>query len=186
MSEDMDAGRWCHAYDLRSEGSGRLIDQIGSLGKAYRPPGSPMDGDGTIWASAADRLSRLLGIEMTRTEGGPPTPDRHQGDVDLRHLVERKTRTCVPRIPASVGAGNKIAESQSAMRAPGVSSAVMVGCKNAYLEAAKFNQITRLDLAKLQTAGGDWLEQPARASRRNENRGGRDKSERGQVCVVGV
>ena len=52
------------------EGSGRQIDQIGLLGKAGGPPGSPMDRDDTIWASAADRLCRLLGVEMTRTERG--------------------------------------------------------------------------------------------------------------------
>jgi hypothetical protein len=123
----MDAGRWCHAYDLRNEGSGRLIDQIGSLGKADGPPGSPMNGDGTIWPSATDRLCGLLGIEMTRTEGGPPTSDWHQRNVDLLHLFEPKMRTCVPRIPALVGSGDKIAECWSAMRAPGVPSAVMVG-----------------------------------------------------------
>ena len=35
----------------------------------------PMDGDGTIWVSAADRLCRLLGVEMALTKGGsqPPT-----------------------------------------------------------------------------------------------------------------
>jgi hypothetical protein len=66
----MGAGRWCDAYDLRSEGSGRQIDQIGLLGKAGGPAGSPMDRDDTIWASAADRLCRLLGVEMTRTERG--------------------------------------------------------------------------------------------------------------------
>jgi hypothetical protein len=123
----MDAGRWCHVYDLSSEGSGRQIDQIGALGKADGPPGSPMNGDGTIWTSATDRLCGLLGIEMTRTEGGPPASDWHQGNVDLLHLFEPKMRTCVPRIPASVGAGDKIAECWSAMRAPGVSPAVMVG-----------------------------------------------------------
>jgi hypothetical protein len=86
-----------------------------------------MNGDGTIWASATDRLCGLLGIEMTRAEGGPPASDWHQGNVDLLHLFEPKMRTCVPRIPASVGAGDKIAECWSAMRAPGVSSVVMVG-----------------------------------------------------------
>ena len=127
MSEDMDAGRWCHAYDLSSEGSGRQIDQIGALGKADGPPGSPMNGDGTIRASATDCLCGLLGIKMTRTESGPPASDWNQGNVDLRHFFEPKMRTCVPRIPASVGAGDKIAECWSAMRAPGVSSAVVVG-----------------------------------------------------------
>jgi hypothetical protein len=127
VSEDMDAGRWCHAYDLCREISGRQIDQIGSLGKADRPPGPPMDRNGAIRANAADRLCRLLGIEMTRTEGGSPASDWHQANIDLRHLFEPKMRTCVPRIPASVGAGNKVAECWSAMWAPGVSSAVMVG-----------------------------------------------------------
>jgi hypothetical protein len=123
----MDAGRWCHAYDLRSEGSGRQINQIGPLGKADGPPGPPMDRNGAIWANAADRLSRLLGVEMTRAEGGPPSPDWHQRNVYLRHLFEPKSWTCVPRIPASVGASYKVAECWSAMRASRVSSTVMVG-----------------------------------------------------------
>jgi hypothetical protein len=72
------------------------------------------------------------------------------------------------------------------MRASRVSSAVMVSGQDAYLEAAKLHEITRLHLAELHTASGDWLEQPARARRGDENRGGWDQSERGQVCVVGV
>jgi hypothetical protein len=86
-----------------------------------------MDGDGTIWMCAADRLCRLLGVEMTLTEGGSPASDWHQGDVHLRHLFERHLRTCVPRIPAPVGADNQIAECWSAMRAARMSAAVMVG-----------------------------------------------------------
>jgi hypothetical protein len=86
-----------------------------------------MDRDGTIWVSTADRLCRLLSVEMPLTEGGPPASDWQKGNVDLPHLFEPKMRTCVPRIPAPVGAGNKIAECWSAMRAPGVSSAVMIG-----------------------------------------------------------
>ena len=126
MSEDVDAGGWCRAYDVRGERCGRLIDQIGALGKAYGPPSSPMDGDGTIWAGAADRLCRLLGIEVTLTEGGPPTSDWHQSKVDVRYFLVRKSRACVPRIPAPVGAGNEIAQCWPAMRAPRVSSAVMI------------------------------------------------------------
>jgi hypothetical protein len=86
-----------------------------------------MNRDGTIWVSAANRLCRLLSIEMPLTEGGPPAADWQKGDVGLAHLFEPKMRACVPRIPAPVRAGNKIAECWSAMRAPGVSSAVMVG-----------------------------------------------------------
>ena len=41
-----------------------------------------MDWDGMIWVSAADRLCRLLGIEMTLTKGGSPTAHWQQSDVD--------------------------------------------------------------------------------------------------------
>jgi hypothetical protein len=186
VSEDMHAGGWCQASDMVGEGHGRQIDQIGALGKPDRPPCAPMDWDGTIWVSAADRLCRLLGVEMTVTQGGSPASDWHQGEVGMPHLVERNVCTRVPRIPAPVGADNKIAECWSAMRAPRVSSAVMVGSQDAYLEAAKLNEVTWLDLAKLHAAGGDWFEQPARAHRGDENRGGRNQSQRGQVGVVGV
>jgi hypothetical protein len=182
----MDASGGCHAYDVRGEGCGRHIDQIGALGKADRPPGSPVDRDGTIWTSAADRLRRPLGVEMTRTEGRSPASDWHQGNVDLRHPVEGEARTCVPRIPALVGADNQVAECWSAMRAPWMSAAVMIGGKDAYLEAAKLHEVTRLDLTELETAGGDWLEEPARARWGDENRRGREYAERGQVCVVGM
>ena len=112
---------------------GRQIDQIGALGKADGPPGSPVHGDGMIWVSAADRLCRLLGVEMALTKGGSPASDRHQGDVDVRDLLERKVWTRVPRIPAPAGARNKIAECGSAMRAPRVSPAVVVGGQDMYL-----------------------------------------------------
>jgi hypothetical protein len=123
----MDAGGWCDAHNVRGEGSGGQIDKLGALGKADGPPGSPMDGDGTIWANAADCLCRLLGVEMTLTKGGSPASNWQQSDVDLRYVLVRKVRTGVAGIPAPVGAGNKITECRSAMRAPRVSSAVMVG-----------------------------------------------------------
>jgi hypothetical protein len=85
-----------------------------------------MDGDGTIWVSAADCLCRLLGVEMTLTKGGSPASHWQQSDVDLRYVLVRKVRTCVAGIPTPVGAGNNVAECWSAMRAPRVSSAVMV------------------------------------------------------------
>jgi hypothetical protein len=86
-----------------------------------------MDWDGTIWVRAADHLCRLLGVKMTLTKGGSPASHWQQSDVDLCYVLVRKVRTCVAGIPAPVGAGNKIAECWSAMRAPRVSSAVMVG-----------------------------------------------------------
>jgi hypothetical protein len=86
-----------------------------------------MDWDGAIWVGAADRLCRLLGVEMTLTKGGSPATHRQQSDVDLGYVLIGKVRTCVTGIPASVGAGNKIAECWPAMRAPRVSSAVVVG-----------------------------------------------------------
>ena len=47
--EEMDAGGRCHASDVLGEGCGRPIDQVGALGEADRPPGSPVHGDGMIW-----------------------------------------------------------------------------------------------------------------------------------------
>ena len=111
---------------------GRQIDQIGALGKADGPPGPPVHGDGMIWVNAANRLCRLLGVEMALTKGGSPASDWQQGEVDVRHLLERKVRTCVPRIPAPAGALDKIAERGSAMRAPRVSPAIVVGGQDAY------------------------------------------------------
>ena len=127
------------------KGRGRQIDQIGALGKADRPPGPPVDGDGTIWVNAADRLCRLMGVEMALTKGGSPTADWHQGDVDVRHLLERNVGTCVSRIPAPAGAAHKKAECGSAMRAPRVSPTIVVGGQDAYPQAAKLHEITRLE-----------------------------------------
>ena len=123
----MDARSWCHASDVFGEGRSRQIDQVGALAEADGPPGSPVHGDGTIWVNAADRLCRLLCIEMSLAKGRSPASNWHQRDVDRPHLLKRKVRTRVPRIPAPAGAGNKIAECGSAMRAPRVSPAVVVG-----------------------------------------------------------
>ena len=136
--------------------------------------------------SAADSLCRLLRVEMALTKAGSPASDWQQGDVDVRHLFQRQVRTRVTRIPTPAGALDKVAERGSAMTAPRMSAAVVVGGQDVYLEAAKRHEVTRLDLAELQTAGGDWLEQAARPCWRDKNRGGRGQSERGQVGVVGV
>ena len=170
----MDAGSWCHAGDVLGESRGRQIDQIGALGEADGPPGSPMDGDGTIWVNAADRLCRLLGVEMALTKARSPASDWHKGDVDERRLLKRNVRACVPRIPAAAGAGNKKAECGSAMRAPGVSAAIVIGGQDMYRQAAKLHRVARLDFTELQAAGGDWLEQAARACWGDENRRGWD------------
>ena len=131
--EEMHAGGWCQANDMIGEGHRRQIDQIGALGKADGPPGSPVHGDGTSRVSAADRLCRLLGVEMALTKGGSPASDRHQGDVDVRDLLERKVWARVARIPAPAGARNEIAECGSAMRAPRVPPTVVVGGQDMYL-----------------------------------------------------
>jgi hypothetical protein len=86
-----------------------------------------MNWDSVIWMSAADRLCSLLRIEMTLTKSGSPTSHGQQSDVDPCYVLVRQVRTCVAWIPAPVGAGNKIAECRSAMRAARVSSTVMVG-----------------------------------------------------------
>ena len=81
---------------------------------------------------AADRLSRLPGIEMAPAKARPPASDRHEGEVDVRHLVERELRTRVARIPASVVSIDQIAESGSAMRASSVTAAIVVGREDGY------------------------------------------------------
>jgi hypothetical protein len=90
-------------------------------------------GDGPNWVSAADSLCRLLGVEMALTKGGSPASDWQQGDVDVRHLIQRKVRTGVPRIPTPAGALHEIAERGSAMWAPRMSAAVVVGGQDADL-----------------------------------------------------
>jgi hypothetical protein len=75
--EEMDSGGRCHTSDLLGEGRGRPIDQIGALGEADRPPGSPVHRDGMIWVNEADCLCRLLRVEMAQTESGSPTSDWH-------------------------------------------------------------------------------------------------------------
>jgi hypothetical protein len=154
----MDAGGWCQASDVLGEGNGGPIDQAGTLWEADRPPGSPVHWNSAIWLSLVDHLRRLLGIEMTLTKGWSPTSDGEQRDVDLRHLIEGEVRTSVPRIPAPARTLDKVAECGSAMRAPWMSSAVVVGGQSAYPQAACFHKLIRLDLAELHTPGDDWLE----------------------------
>ena len=86
-----------------------------------------MHGNGTIWLNAADRLCRLLGVKMALTKGRSPASDWHHSDIDERQLLKRDIRTRVPRIPAPAGAGQQVAECGSAMGAPRVSPAVVVG-----------------------------------------------------------
>ena len=145
-----------------------------------------MHRDGSIWLGAADYLGRLLGIEMALTKRGSPASNRHQGDVDVRHPVKRKVRTCVPRIPAPARALDKIAECGSAMRAPRVSPAIVIGGQDAYPSGRQTPRGHRARPPRASAAAGDWLEQAARTCWGDKNRGGRDESERRQVGVVGV
>jgi hypothetical protein len=89
-------------------------------------------GDDTIWVNAADRVCRLQGVEMALTKGGSPASDWHQGDIDVRQLLEPKVWTCIPRIPAPVGAIDEKAKRGSAMRAPRESTAIVVGGQDTY------------------------------------------------------
>ena len=127
VPEDVDTGARCDASDLIGERRGGQIDQIMPLRKAEGPPGPPVNGDRMTRLRAADRLSRLPGIEMAPSEGRPPASDGHKGEVDVRDLVERELRTGVARIPASVTAIDQVAESGSAIRAARVPAAVVVG-----------------------------------------------------------
>jgi len=186
VPEKVDAGIRCHSRHLFGECLRRKINQLGTLTKADGPPGTPVHGDGTIWLSAANHVSSLLGVEMTLIKRRSPASDRHQGDVDIRRLVKGKVRPCVSRIPAPVSALSEIAECGSAMRTPRESPPIVVGGQDAYLHTAKLHEVTRLNFPELHTAGNDWPEQAARTCWGDKNRGGRDHAERGQVGVVGV
>jgi hypothetical protein len=186
MPEKVDAGGRCHSRDVFGECLRRQINQLGTLTKADGPPGTPVHRDGTNWMSAANHISSLLGVEMALIQRRSPASDRHQGDVDIRTVVKGKVWPSVPRIPAAVSTLNEIAECGSAMRTPREPSPIVVGGQDAYLQAAKVHEITRLNLPELHTAGNDWPEQTARTCWGHENRVGRDQSERRQMGVVGV
>jgi hypothetical protein len=186
VSEEMDAGAWCHACDLPGECLSRQINQLGPLTKAGGPPGTPVHRDGTIWVSAADHVGCLLRVEMALIKRRSPASNWHQGNVDVHHLVERNVRTRVPRIPAPARALDEIAERGSTMRTPRESPAVVIGGQDAYLQAAKLHEVTSHHLPELHASGSDWPEQTARTHWGDENCGGRDESERRQVGVVGV
>ncbi len=133
VSEEMHAGGWSQAGDVAGEGHGRQIDQVGALPQADGPPRSPVHGNGMSWVNPADHLSRLPGVEMADAEGRTPAADWYQGDVDVRHLIQRKVWTRVPRVPAPAGARNEIAKRRSTMRAPREPTAVMIGGQDTYL-----------------------------------------------------
>jgi hypothetical protein len=133
VSEEMHAGGWSQAGDVIGEGHCRQIDEVGALAEADGPPRSPVHGNGMIWVNAADHLRRLLSVEMAYAEGWSPASDWYQGDVDVRHLIQRKVWTCVPRVPAPAGARNEIAKRGSTVWAPRESTAVMVGGQDTYL-----------------------------------------------------
>jgi hypothetical protein len=139
VSQDMDAGARRQPSSVLSQGRAGQIDQIGALAKADRPPGPPMHRDGMIRIDTANRLCSLLGIEMALPKCRSPASDRHQGDVDVRNLLERKVRTRVPRIPAPAGAVDKKAKRGSAMRAPRMSPTIVVGGQDAYPETARLH-----------------------------------------------
>jgi len=73
----MDAGSWRYARYVLGKCLRREIDQLGTLTKADGPQGAPVHRDGTSWVGAADRVCRLLGVEMTVTKGRSPASDWH-------------------------------------------------------------------------------------------------------------
>jgi hypothetical protein len=133
VSEEMHAGSWSQAGDVLGEGHCRQIDSVGALAQADGPPRSPVHGNGMIWANTPDHLRGLLGVEMADAEARPPASDWYQGDVDVRHFIQRKVWTCVSRVPAPAGARYEIAQRGSPMRAPREPTAVMVGGQDTYL-----------------------------------------------------
>ena len=112
---------------------------------------------------AGDRLCRLHSVKMALTmagnDGRPPASDRHQGYVDMRHLIRLKLRTCVPRVPPPARTPDEKAERGSAMRASKVSPTVVVSGQNTYLQVAMLDEVPRRDLPEHQPAGGDLLQQ---------------------------
>jgi hypothetical protein len=132
MPENVDSGVRRETSNVVGECPGGPIDQIRTLGKADGPPGSPMHRDGMGWISAANHLGRLPGIEVAAAQRGPPSPDGHQHEVDLSHVVARDVRTRVPGIPTPVTSLHQIAERRSAMRAPRESPAIVVGREDLY------------------------------------------------------
>ena len=141
VSENMDAGARGETSDSVGECHAWPIDQIGALGEAYRPPGSPVHRDCIDWVRAGDRLSRLPGIEMAGPKARPPSCDRHKREVDVYQFVELM-RGPRPRDTIPVVALNQIADRRSAMRASRVSPAIVVGREDVYPYTAEPDQVT--------------------------------------------
>src|SRR3954471_7248792 len=97
--EDRSLGGWCESCNRLGERRAWQIDQVGPLRKAERPPGSPVHRDRVPRSNRPDDLSRLTSIEMAPAEGRAPAAHRHEGEVDLPHLVEREGGTGVARVP---------------------------------------------------------------------------------------
>ena len=182
----MDAGVRRETCDSIGECHGRPIDQIGALRKADGPPGSPVHRNRVNRVRDADRLGRLQRIEMTAPKRGPPTSDRHEREVDGCNFFEWDVRTRVTGIPAPVVTLDQISERGPAMRASSMSSTVVIGGEDVYPKTAELDDVAGLDLGERYALGGDWLEQPPRARRDDENRGDRNQTQRRQVSVVGV
>jgi hypothetical protein len=128
----MDDSARRQAGTVVNKGRGGQIDQVGALGKADRPPGPPVHRDGMIRMDAANRLCRLLGVEMALTKCRSPASDWQQCEVDVRHFLQCKVQTCISRIPAPARALNEKAKRGSAMRAPRVSPTIVVGGQDVY------------------------------------------------------
>src|SRR5215212_5846259 len=122
-----------------------------------------MDWNGMLRLDGGDCLCRLhrvqMALTMARNDGRSPASDRHQGYVDLRHLIRLKLRTCVPRVPPLARTLDEKAERGSAMRTSEVSPTVVVCGQDTYLQAAKLQGLPRRDLPEHQPAGGDLFQQ---------------------------
>jgi hypothetical protein len=114
---------------------------------------------------AGDRLCSLhrvqMALTMARNDGRSPASDRHQGYVDLRHLVRLKLRACVPRVPPPARTLDEKAERGPAVRASKVSPTIVVSGQDTYLQLAMLYEVPRPDLPKHHPAGGDLLQQAA-------------------------
>ncbi len=124
-----------------------------------------MHRNGMFGLDSTDRLCRLHSVQMpmtmARNDRRSPATDRHQGYVDVRHLIRLKLRTCVPRVPPSTRTLDKKAERGSAMRACKVPPTVVVSGQDTDLQAAKLDEVAGCNLPEPQPAAGHLLQQPA-------------------------
>src|SRR2546427_5491740 len=123
---------------------------------------APVDRDRDAWPYPQDRFGRALRIEVAGPESRPPTPDRHQGDIDLAgetvHLgaqvgVAREVHARAPGDPVPERAGGR------AERTP---SPIVFGTYRLDHDAADAESLAGRDLHDLMTGPAHERSKPLR------------------------